>query len=96
MNEDIKILESEYYGADNSKKWGMYISIAGVIAFIANSVWGWSDSPVFVGIVIGGGLTGWAVSYEKARKLRNRLDNICMSKYGKPYKDSFIDILNDK
>ncbi len=96
MNEDIKILESEYYDADNSKKWGIYISIAGVIAFIANSVWGWSDSPVFVGMIIGGGLTGLAVSYEKTRKLRKRLDDICMSKYGKQYKDSVIDILNDK
>lgn len=94
--EQFNELETDYSSAQSNKNWGACIFAAAVLAMIANISWGWSDSPVFVGIVIGGGLVFWAINYEKSNSLKRKLDQICTSRYGKSYKDSLVDIIHDE
>ncbi|WP_272692449.1 hypothetical protein [Providencia sp. PROV164] len=94
--EQFNELETDYSSAQSNKKWGACIFVAAVLAMIANIFWGWSDSPVFVGIVIGSGLVFWAINYEKSNSLKRKLDQICASRYGKSYKDSLVDIIHDE
>ncbi len=74
----------------------MYIFIGAILSMIANISWGWSDSPVFVGIIIGGSLVFLVINYEKSKALKRKLDQICTSRYGKMYKDSLVEIIHDK
>ncbi|MBP6083729.1 MAG: hypothetical protein KA732_21030 [Providencia sp.] len=94
--EQFNELERDYSNAESNRKWGMYIFIGAILAVIANISWGWTDSPVFVGIIIGGSLVFFAINYEKSKALKRKLDQICTSRYGKMYKDSLVEIIHDK
>lgn len=94
--EQFNELEKDYSNAQSNKRWGACIFVAAILAMIVNISCGWSDSPVFVGIIIGGSLVFWTINYEKSKTLKRKLDQICTSRYGKMYKDSLVEIIHDK
>ncbi|CFQ88065.1 MULTISPECIES: hypothetical protein [Yersinia] len=92
----LQEIEREYNSAITNSRIGLYILCAGVLLIVGKFIWGISGSSVLFGIVAGGGGVYWGMLNDKASKLKLKLDEICYSKYGKPYDQSFTDITNDR
>lgn len=89
-------LEKSYYEHKRNATIGIYIILVGVIIIIVN-VLGWShETQIMQGMILGGGLVYWGISFDKYTKLHNQLNIICIQRYGKDYKNSLSEIVSER
>lgn len=93
-DEKIKMLHDEYYDYEQKKRVGMYITLAGIVLLLAKFFSHISDSEYLIGIVIGGGGIYWGINFEKFSAVKKQLDQICNERYGKPYLESLVEIVD--
>ncbi|MBS9541243.1 hypothetical protein AB7160_13885 [Morganella morganii] len=96
MDKPVRDAEREKSTAVMNSKMGLYLFFAGIFMIVAKFIWGTDVSIGLSGAVSGGGLVFWGMNYSKASDLGKKLDSLCYKKYGKSYKDSYKDIIEDE